>query len=67
MINKMKKEMTIEVVNIKWDNADETLPTNLILDEVDLDGFDDVEEFLGMVFYEEYGLEPISYDYQLNK
>ena len=59
--------MTIEVVNIKWDNADETLPTNLILDEVDLDGFDDVEEFLGMVFYEEYGLEPISYDYQLNK
>jgi len=63
----MKNEMTIEVVNIKWDNADETLPTNLILDEVDLDGFDDVEEFLGMVFYEEYGLEPISYDYQLNK
>ena len=57
--------MNIEVTNIKWSINDEELPTNLVLEEVDLDGFEDVEEFLGMVFYEEYKLEPISYDYQL--
>lgn len=57
--------MNIEVTNIKWSINQEELPTNLVLEEVDLDGFEDVEEFLGMVFYEEYKLEPISYDYQL--
>ena len=62
MKNKMKM---IEIVNIKWDVNDVELPTTLTLDDCDLDGFEDVEEFLGMVFYEEYGVEPISYDYQL--
>ena len=56
---------TIEIVNIIWDVDDVKLPTTLTLDDCDLDGFEDVEEFLGMVFYEEYGVEPISYDYQL--
>ena len=57
----------IEILDIEWPINDAELPTTLILNDCDLDGFEDVDEFLSVVFYEEYGLEPTSYVYKVKR
>jgi len=64
---KTKVMKEIEILDIEWPINDAELPTTLILNDCDLDGFEDVDEFLSVVFYEEYGLEPTSYVYKVKR